>query len=480
MLTFKSFIAEGMSHEFNSDRNFVGHGDNAREFFENLIAPVHVYHPPKSVAEGVRLALVEHEGEHALKFHPNAHNYLEQEKDPGGNAIHHIKAGAEAAFPESEEKAETTKKHKEAIKHWNDFKREYENSENGRRAIANEVIDKHNAKAEEHNKTADKKNKIGVMKRKKILSLGGGTELMSSNGKYDPEKHVGEHAHGKKVKILGLALAPHKVAGGLNVCPKATAGCKASCLALHAGMNQGEERNYHLKVARTQFLTKHPEHAVRMLAGEIERHETGAKRKGYEPAVRLNANSDLNLEHILPQKYWDKFGKGGKHEVKHYDYTKVAGRMNSPAKKENLAKKGYHLTLSHTGTGHSESNDKEVSKHLDTGGNVAMVFRMRKTGVLPHTVVVHHPNGKSVAHQVHNANERDDRYNDEIHHPGGSNSKFEKFLEANPHIHRGHGKVSGLTYKGNTNEDMKNTEFAVDSHDGFAHINGHETDEHHK
>jgi hypothetical protein len=477
MLSFKSFISEGMEHEFNHDRKIVGHGDNPREIFENLMMPVHVYHPPKSVSQAVHEALiVEHEGEHALKFHPNAHNYLEQEKDSGGNAVGHIKKGAEAAFPDGEEKADTAKKHKEAISHWQEFKREYENGENARRSNANEVIDKHNSKAEEHNKTHDKKNKMGLMKRKKILSLGGGTELMSSNGKYDPEKHTGEGAKGKKVKILGLALAPHKVAGGLNVCPKATAGCKASCLALHAGMNQGEERNYHLKVARTQFLTKHPEHAVRMLAGEIGRHEAGAKRKGYEPAVRLNANSDLNLEHILPQKYWDKYGKGGKNEVKHYDYTKVAGRMNSAAKKENLAKKGYHLTLSHTGTGHVESNDKEVSKHLDTGGNVAMVFRMRKSGVLPHTVIVHHPNGKSVAHMVHNANERDDRYNDEEHHPGGSNSKFESFLEHNPHIHRGHGKVSGLTYKGNTNEDMKNTEFAVDSHDGFAHINGHETE----
>lgn len=301
---------------------------------------------------------------------------------------------------------------------------------------------------------------------------------MSSNGKYDPEHHVGEGAEGKKVKILGLALAPHQVAGGVNVCPKATEGCKKTCLALHAGMNQGEERNYHLKVARSQFLQQHPEHAVRMLAGEIEAHHKAAKRKGYEPAVRLNANSDLNLEHIFPQKYWDKFGKGGSHEVKHYDYTKVAGRMNSPKKREELAKKGYHLTLSSTGTNHEESNDKEVSKHLASGGNVAMVFRTRDKGALPHTVVVHHPNGTATAHPVHNANVRDDRYNDEHHHAGGTNKKHEDFLAANPHIQRGHGKISGLTFKGNTKKDLESTEFAVDSHDGFAHINGHETDEH--
>ena len=253
MKSFKSFISEGMHPEFDQDRKIVGHGDNPREFWENLIAPVHVY-KPATVKEAV---------EHELKFHPQAHNYLEQEKDSGGNVLHHVKAGAEAAFPEHEEKAETNKKHKEAISKWQDFKREYEHGENSRRSMANEVIDKHNAKAAEHNKTADKKNKMALMDRKKILSLGGGTELMSSNGKYDPEKHVGEHAHGKKVKILGLALAPHKVAGGINVCPKATAGCKATCLALHAGMNQGEERNYHLKVARSQLVST-PQHPLRL------------------------------------------------------------------------------------------------------------------------------------------------------------------------------------------------------------------------
>ena len=469
MLTFKGFINEGLSPDFNHERNIVGHGDNEREFWENLIMPSHVYQPPKNVQEAVK-RLVENEQPIHFKHDPD---YLKPVE--GGNGIGAIRKGAEAAFPEGEDKTTRLAKHKESVKKWNDFKREYENRENGRRASMNDQIDKYNASAAEHNKTADKKSKKQITERKKILSLGHGDSLMSSNGKYDPEKHVGAHSAGKKaVKILGLALAPHTVAGGINVCPKATKECKRTCLALHAGMNQGEERNYHLKVARSQFLQQHPEHAVRMLSHEIEKHELSAKKKGYEPAVRMNANSDLPLESIFPKAYWDKFGKGGKHEVKHYDYTKVAGRLTSPAKREELAKKGYHLTLSHTGTGHEESNDKEVSKHLDTGGNVATVFRMRKGGKLPHTMIVHHPNGTSTAHPVHDANERDDRYNDTEHYPPAH--EYEKFLEANPHIKRGHGKIAGLTFKGNTNKDMENTNFAVDSHDGFAHINGHQTE----
>lgn len=472
MLTFKSFLNEGLSPDFNHERKIVGHGDNEREFWENLIMPSHVL---KTTKEAVKEALIHEAAGDDLSHLSFADDYLKQ-RAGSGNVLQHIRKGAEAAFPEGESHSDRLKKHKESVKHWNNFKRDYEKNENSRRADVNQSIDKHNAMAAEHNKTAAKKDRKPIMERKKVLSLGEGSHLMSSNGKYDPEKHVGEHAQGKKVKILGLALAPHEVAGGVNVCPKATKGCKATCLALHAGMNQGEERNYHLKVARSQFLQQHPEHAVRMLSHEIESHQKASRKKGYEPAVRLNANSDLNLEHILPQKYWDKFGKGGTHEVKHYDYTKVGGRMNSPAKRENLAKKGYHLTLSSTGTNHEESNDKEVSKHLDSGGNVAMVFRTREHGELPHTVVVHHPNGTATAHPVHNANLRDDRYNDEEHHPGGANKKHEAFLESNPHIKRGHGRISGLTFKGNTNKDMEHTEFAVDSHNGFAHINGHETE----
>jgi hypothetical protein len=476
MLSFKSFLSEGIAPDFDHERNIVGHGDNPREFWENLIMPSHVYNP-KSLKESIK-SILEHE-EHTLQPAHHIRDYLKQVSD-SGNVLGRMRKGAEAAFPEGEHEGDRIQKAKEAVGHWQAFKRKYEENENMKRGFENDSIDRRNAEAAEHNKTATKKTAKKVESRKKTLSLGNGTELMSSNGKYDPEKHVGAGAAGKKVKILGLALAPHKVAGGLNVCPKATKGCAATCLALHAGMNQGEERNYHLKVARSKFLQEHPEHAVRMLSNEIQKHQLAAKKKGYEPAIRINANSDINYEHILPKAYWDKFGRGGKHEVKHYDYTKVAGRMNSPAKQEELDKKGYHLTLSSTGTGHVESNDKEVSKHLEKGGNVAMVFRMRKKGVLPHTVIVHHPNGETTAHPVHNANDRDDRYNDEIHHPASENHKHMAFLEANPHIQKGHGRISGLTFKGNTDKDMESTEFAVDANDGFSHINGHRTEATHE
>jgi len=481
MLNFLQFVSEEKHLDYGHQKPYVGYGHSARDFWETLTMPSH------PVTDSIRKAMKldeafdvtgevkPHQAHMLHQAHKNEalhHESAENEK-ARGNVLVKIKKGAEAAFPKNESEATRNIKHKEAVKAWHSFKRDYEAGENKKREIENKHIDAHDAHAAEHNKTAAKKDKIKPLKKRKALDLQHGSELLSENGKYDPEHHVGKHASGKKVKIKGLALAPHTIAGGVNVCPKASTACKRDCLALHAGMNRGEERNYHLKVARSQFLQKHPEHAVRMISKEIDKHVASAKKKGYEPAVRLNANSDIPIEHVLGHGYWKRHGKGGSHAAEHYDYTKIAGRMSSPSKREELKKKGYHLTLSSTGTNHHESNDKEVSKHLHSGGNAAVVFRTRESGDLPHTVVTHYPDGSKTAHPVHSANERDDRYNDEAHHPHGSNAAHEKFLKDNPHIKRGKGQVAGLTFKGNTNDEMKSTEFAVDSHHGVAHIKGH-------
>ena len=299
---------------------------------------------------------------------------------------------------------------------------------------------------------------------RKKLTLGYGTSLLTSNGKYAPEKHEGG-GETKGVKIKGLALSPNTVAGGMNQCPKASEGCSRECLALRSGMNQGEERNYHLKIAKSQFLQRKPEHAVRMISKEIDNHESNAKKNGLEPAIRLNANSDINWEKVLPHKFWNRHKN-----TQFYDYTKIASRVDP--KNAHKLPSNYHLTLSSTGTGHDESNDSDVSKHLDNGGNAAIVFRTRDKKQLPHTVVVHHFDGSMTAHPAHNANERDDRYNDEIHYASESNKAHKAFLKANPHIKPGKGKVSALTFKGNTDAEMKNSEFAVDTKNGVAHIKG--------
>ena len=77
MLPFKSFIAEGLSKEHNPDHKYIGHGDDPREFMENLIMPSHVY-KPETVKESVQRVL-EHALEAPVEFAAHA-NYLKQQK----------------------------------------------------------------------------------------------------------------------------------------------------------------------------------------------------------------------------------------------------------------------------------------------------------------------------------------------------------------------------------------------------------------
>lgn len=467
MLRFGKYLTEELGKDLVSGYNKLhpGYGSDEKEFWEYLSGPSHI---ATFGSQAVH--------EQSLINTVNVHDVSDK---PAGNQWQKMRDGAAAAFPQGEHPKVTKQKHQEAIAAWHGFKRDYEAKENAKRrtAISGVSKDEYSASYAAHPDNQEKLSRANSPQhRGRIISaaykndssdlkLGDSERMLSKNGKYK----IGEegYVHGQKQSnIIGLALAPHTVAGGVNVCPKASTACKRDCLALHAGMNRGEGANYHIKRARTQFLLEHPEHATRMISAEIGAHERTSKKNGLEPAARLNANSDINLEHIMPQGFWDRHKS-----TKFYDYTKVHGRMNSPQKQEDLKHKNYHLTLSSTGTGHPESNDKHVSKHLDTGGNVAAVFRTRDKDAMPHTLVVHHPDGSQVAHPVHNANHRDDRYNDDVHFPQGGNAGHEAYLKANPHVKRGAGKVSGLSFKGNTNDEMKSTEFAIDTHhDGTSHI----------
>jgi hypothetical protein len=75
----------------------------------------------------------------------------------------------------------------------------------------------------------------------------------------------------------------------------------------------------------------------------------------------------------MPKKFFDKHK-----DTQFYDYTKVHGRLKNKKLPSN-----YHLSLSHTGTNHPESNDKEAIEHLKSGGVVAMVHQRLKKGQTP-------------------------------------------------------------------------------------------------
>jgi hypothetical protein len=74
-----------------------------------------------------------------------------------------------------------------------------------------------------------------------------------------------------------------------------------------------------------------------------------------KPFVRLNGTSDIS---------WEKYSIFTSHlDIQFYDYTKVHNR-----KITNLT--NYHLTYSRS----EESTDKDLTKALDNGMNVAVVF----------------------------------------------------------------------------------------------------------
>jgi len=171
---------------------------------------------------------------------------------------------------------------------------------------------------------------------------------------------------GKGYKTYILHLAPYTVAGVGNVCPKATAGCIASCLNLsgHGGMIPVGKTTNVVQEARkrkTRYFFENRDSFMLDLVDDIARAIRQAARQGLTPVFRLNGTSDLS---------WEKYtlGQNGLNvfelfpDVQFYDYTKVLGRKIA-------AYANYHLTFSR-----AENNDADVGKALKAGMNVAAVY----------------------------------------------------------------------------------------------------------
>ena len=100
---------------------------------------------------------------------------------------------------------------------------------------------------------------------------------------------------GEKLGILTgvLYLAPADVSG-YEVCPKASAGCKAACLytagrGVMAPVVAG-------RINRTLWLHEDRDSFMDTLVADIQRLIRKAARKGMVPAVRLNGTSDIAWE----------------------------------------------------------------------------------------------------------------------------------------------------------------------------------------
>lgn len=181
-----------------------------------------------------------------------------------------------------------------------------------------------------------------------------------------------------------MYLAPFKLAALGNTCPMAElAGCVAGCLntaGRGAFSNVQQARINKTKryfASRVDFMAE--------LVKDLEKFVRYCKRNGVKPAVRLNGTSDIQWETAhpcyrevnqahpqqeTPARYASIFHAFP--EVQFYDYTKVYKRVYKDLPSN------YTLVLSY-----SEANQKyadAVEKaHSDTGCNVAVVYRDKKT-----------------------------------------------------------------------------------------------------
>lgn len=153
-----------------------------------------------------------------------------------------------------------------------------------------------------------------------------------------------------------LYLAPADTIISHNLCPFASAGCKASCL-YSAG--RGRFSNVQQsRINKAKFWAYDRAKFYAKLSNELQQLE---KRK-IKTAVRLNGTSDI--DHIdLLYRYTGINYLYSKYLV-FYDYTK---NINVYKKYINTS---YKLTFSM-----SETNFDQVHDVLNMGGNVAAVFR---------------------------------------------------------------------------------------------------------
>jgi hypothetical protein len=179
-----------------------------------------------------------------------------------------------------------------------------------------------------------------------------------------------------KAQAYGYLNAIHYLApadtSGINVCPKASAGCKALCLGWfsgQAGMVSSDVQINNVRQSRldkTHRFMRDRKAYLADIVRQIERQQCLAAKRGFKLCVRLNGSSDIAWEGIRladGKNLFERFP-----DVAFVDYTKIARRF------ERALPPNYHLTLSR-----SETNERECLEALERGINVAVVFERKPT-----------------------------------------------------------------------------------------------------
>lgn len=176
---------------------------------------------------------------------------------------------------------------------------------------------------------------------------------------------------GRNVRIQGLNLLPGMnwaLASGVptkagrenDFCAGASAGCRKGCL-VGSGRNVDPAARSK-KLGLTDAFVREPHAFARILVERLRRWEVSMKRRGAEPAVRLNVYSDIVWERLWPSLFSHFMPRGGERRLQFYDYTKIPGRGPRPLP-------NYDLTFSL-----SENNEGLSDQALRKGMRLAVVF----------------------------------------------------------------------------------------------------------
>lgn len=178
---------------------------------------------------------------------------------------------------------------------------------------------------------------------------------------------------GEKLGVMTgvLYLAPANLSG-IEVCPKRSEGCTASCLYTSGrGMYQQIQD---ARINKTVWFHEDRASFMAVIVADVERLIRKAKKHNMIPAVRLNGTSDIAWEKVRVIRNGIEYRNImlAFPDVQFYDYTKIRGRKSA------IALPNYHLTFSM-----AENNDADAFAAINEGYNVAVVLNLKKGDAKP-------------------------------------------------------------------------------------------------
>jgi hypothetical protein len=195
--------------------------------------------------------------------------------------------------------------------------------------------------------------------------------LLTSNAKLRKRR--------KRYHAIGLTLAPAKTSGR-NVCPE-SGFCANICVLWFTG-RMVMQPSRQAALARTKLFFDDRATFITLLEQSIQQHLDTCRKQHEQPAVRLNAASDISWERIAPNIFRDFPA------VQFYDYTKITKRAMASSNQH--WPENYSLTYSIS----ERSCPWKTREILQSGVNCSLVTdsewnpQQNITGKLPKTVLV--------------------------------------------------------------------------------------------